>query len=101
LTRNSPLSTIRDFLAGLTVNDCLPVVVKHYPEVAAALSWLGRFGDARLTGTGACVFVVFEEEGRAREALGQLPAGYEGFVARGRNRSPLLERLDAEPGQAR
>ena len=94
LTRNSPLSTIRDFLAGLTVNDCLPVVVKHYPEVAAALSWLGQFGKARLTGTGACVFAVFEEEAHAREVLGELPPGYEGFVARGRNRSPLLDRLN-------
>jgi 4-diphosphocytidyl-2-C-methyl-D-erythritol kinase len=101
LTRNSPLSTIRDFLAGLTVNDCLPVVVKHYPEVAQALSWLGQFGEARLTGTGACVFAVFEDEGGAREVLDQLPAGYRGFVARGRNRSPLLERLQAESGQAR
>ena len=94
LTRNSPLSTIRDFLAGLTVNDCLPVVVKHYPEVAAALSWLGQFGKARLTGTGACVFAVFEDEAHAREVLGELPPGYEGFVARGRNRSPLLDRLN-------
>lgn len=94
LTRNSPLSTIRDFLAGLTVNDCLPVVVKHYPEVAAALAWLGQYGEARLTGTGACVFAAFEDEAGADTALNALPTGYEAFVARGRNRSPLLERLN-------
>jgi len=94
LTRNSPLSTIRDFLAGLMPNDCLPVVVKHYPEVAAALSWLGQFGQARLTGTGACVFAAFEDKVQAQGVLDQLPAGYEGFAARGRNRSPLLDRLN-------
>jgi len=96
LTRNSPLSTIRDFLAGLIANDCLPVVAARYPEVAAALAWLGQYGDARLTGTGACVFAAFEDESRAREVLDQLPAGHQGFVARGRNRSPLLQRLDEE-----
>ncbi len=94
LTRNSPLSTIRDFLAGLTLNDCLPVVVKRHPEVAAALSWLGRFGEARLTGTGACVFARFEDKPSADAVLAQMPAGYEGFVARGINRSPLLDRRD-------
>jgi 4-diphosphocytidyl-2-C-methyl-D-erythritol kinase len=94
LTRNSPLSTIRDFLDGLAPNDCLPVVVKRYPEVAAALSWLGQFGQARLTGTGACVFAAFEDEVQALGVLDQLPAGYEGFVAQGRNRSPLLDRLN-------
>lgn len=94
LTRNSPLSTIRDFLAGLTVNDCLPVVVKRYPEVAAALSWLGQFGQARLTGTGSCVFAEFEDAARAEQVLSALPAGYQGFVARGRNRSPLLDRVN-------
>jgi 4-diphosphocytidyl-2-C-methyl-D-erythritol kinase len=101
LTRNSPLSTIRDFLAGLTANDCLPVVEKRYPEVAQARAWLGQFGEARLTGTGSCIFAVFEEADRAREALSAMPAGYQGFVARGLNGSPLLERLNSESGRAR
>lgn len=101
LTRNSPLSTIRDFLAGLAVNDCLPVVAKRYPEVAEALSWLARFGDARLTGTGSCVFAAFEDQEQARAVLAAAPAGYEGFVAQGRNRSPLLDRLKELSGGAR
>jgi 4-diphosphocytidyl-2-C-methyl-D-erythritol kinase len=101
LTRNSPLSTIRDFLAGLTVNDCLPVVVKRHPEVAAALDWLQQFGAARLTGTGACVFAAFEDRDGADAVLDAMPAGYQGFVARGRNRSPLLDRLDDVAGEAR
>jgi 4-diphosphocytidyl-2-C-methyl-D-erythritol kinase len=101
LTRNSPLSTIRDFLAGLTTNDCLPVVEKRYPEVAVARAWLGRYGEARLTGTGSCIFAAFEEAARAQQALSAMPAGYQGFVARGLNRSPLLERLNKASGGAR
>ncbi|HEX7115757.1 MAG TPA: 4-(cytidine 5'-diphospho)-2-C-methyl-D-erythritol kinase, partial [Steroidobacter sp.] len=56
LTRDSPLTTIRAFLRGGGRNDCTSTVRRRYPEVAEALDWLGRFGEARLTGTGACVF---------------------------------------------
>jgi 4-diphosphocytidyl-2-C-methyl-D-erythritol kinase len=101
LTRNSPLSTIRDFLEGLTANDCLPVVEKRYPEVAVARAWLGQYGEARLTGTGSCVFAAFEEAARAKQALSAMPTGYQGFVARGLNRSPLLERLNNASSGAR
>ena len=91
LTRNTPRITIRDFLAGRGHNDCLPVVRRQYPEVATALEWLDQFAEARLTGTGACIYAVFERETDALEVLQQLPSGLEGFVSRGVNRSPLLD----------
>ena len=53
------------------------------------LAWLGRFGEARLTGTGACCFVAVADEAKSREALAELPERWQGFVARGRNESPL------------
>ena len=56
LTRNSPRTTIRDFLAGEHGNDCLAVVRKRYPPVAQAFDWLDERAEARLTGTGSCVF---------------------------------------------
>lgn len=93
LTRDSRLITLADFLSGDAVNDCLPVVRRDYPEVAAALEWLAPWGG-RLTGTGACCFAVFDDEASARDALQGLPDGMRGLVARGRNRSPLLDRLD-------
>jgi 4-diphosphocytidyl-2-C-methyl-D-erythritol kinase len=68
-------------------------VAQRYPEVGTALEWLGRHGRAMMTGTGACVFAAFGQESRAREVFAALPAGWQGFVARGCNRSPLLERL--------
>jgi 4-diphosphocytidyl-2-C-methyl-D-erythritol kinase len=96
LTRNSPVMTIRAFLAGGGRNDCAPTVRQHYPEVAEALDWLQHFGEARLTGTGACVFAALAENVSAQSVLAQLPARWRGFEVRGMNRSPLVGRLAAE-----
>ena len=93
LTRNSSLITMIDFMMGAGGNDCEAVVYRRYPEVAAAAAWLARHGPTRLTGTGACVFASFPSAGRAQYVLDRLPPGWKGFVARGRNRSPLHERL--------
>ena len=95
LTRNSPPITIHGFLASGGGNDCLTVVRRRYPEVARAMQWLAPFGEARLTGTGSCVFLVCEQA-RARELLGKLPPEWHGYSARGLNDSPLLSRLEAE-----
>ncbi len=93
LTRNSPPITIHGFLASGGRNDCLGVVRRRYPEVAHALDWLSLFGSARLTGTGACVFLACETMDLGREIMRKLPPGMEGFLARGLNDSPLLEGL--------
>jgi 4-diphosphocytidyl-2-C-methyl-D-erythritol kinase len=93
LTRDTPLTTIRAFLAGGGRNDCTSTVRARYSEVAQALDWLGRYGDARLTGTGACVFAGWPERAVAERAAAQLPPSWRGFVVQGRNRSPLLQRL--------
>ena len=93
LTRNSLPITITDFVTGAGGNDCEAVVYRRYPEVAAAARWLARFGQARLTGTGACVFAAFPDGPSAEQVLARLPTGWTGFVGRGRNRSPLHEHL--------
>ena len=95
LTRNSLPITIRDFLASGGRNDCEGVVRRRYPEVARAIDWLSQFGEARLTGTGACVFLALDSAGRGREIMSMLPAEFEAFLVRGLNRSPLLDRLSA------
>jgi 4-diphosphocytidyl-2-C-methyl-D-erythritol kinase len=93
LTRNSPPITIHGFLASGGRNDCLGVVRRRYPEVAHALDWLSLFGSARLTGTGACVFLACETMDLGREIMSKLPPGIDGYLARGLNDSPLLEGL--------
>jgi len=96
LTRNSPKITIRGFLQAGGRNDCEPVVVARRPEVREAIEWLGRSGEARMTGTGSCVFAAFLTRDDASQALAGLPAGWQGFVARGLDVSPLVHRLEAE-----
>jgi len=98
LTRDSPPITIRDFLAGSAINDCVPVVCRRFPEVAGAMAWLGQFAQARLTGTGGCVFAEFAREDAAREVLKMAPEGYRAFVARGVNRSPLMAAIERRAG---
>ncbi len=93
LTRNSPPITIDGFLESGGRNDCEGVVRRRYPAVAQALDWLGTFGSARLTGTGACVFTEIETRERGLEIVRKLPAGFAGFVVRGLNDSPLLARV--------
>jgi 4-diphosphocytidyl-2-C-methyl-D-erythritol kinase len=94
LTRNSPAITIRDFYAGAVHNDCEPVVFREFPGVARAAAWLRQRTQARLTGTGSCVFGRFASENEALTVLDQLPPEWQGFVSRGRNISPLHDRLD-------
>jgi 4-diphosphocytidyl-2-C-methyl-D-erythritol kinase len=96
LTRNSPITTIRAFLAGGGRNDCTATVCNRYPEISEVLDWLGNYGDAKLTGTGACVFARMPDEAAASTAKSCLPARWVGYVARGLNRSPLLDRLAME-----
>jgi 4-diphosphocytidyl-2-C-methyl-D-erythritol kinase len=93
LTRNSPLTTIRAFLAGGGRNDCTPVVRQRYRQVSEALDWLGGFSVARLTGTGSCIFAGFADRAQAERVRGLLPPRWQGFVVRSSNRSPLLKRL--------
>jgi 4-diphosphocytidyl-2-C-methyl-D-erythritol kinase len=96
LTRNSAKTTIRGFLKAGGRNDCEAVVSRRFPEVARALAWLAARADARLTGTGSCVFAGFADRAMAEAALEGLPPEWSGFVARGLDRSPLQERLAAE-----
>ena len=93
LTRNTSPIKIAAFFEGHSRNDCQDLVRSLHPEVDNALKWLDNFGEARLTGTGACVFASFPNEQQARLALGQLPDPMTGFVAKGVNTSPVLSAL--------
>lgn len=89
LTRNTKAIKIAAFSVGQGHNDLQPVACRRYPEIARCLEWLGQFGKAAMSGSGASVFCSFGEEAPAREALERLPAGMKGFVARGLDRHPL------------
>jgi len=91
LTRDTISLKIRDLSTHQLHNDLQPVVCKLYPDVERHLAWLGQFSQARMTGSGACVFAEFATEAGAREVLEQLPQGMRGIVARGLPQHPLRE----------
>jgi 4-diphosphocytidyl-2-C-methyl-D-erythritol kinase len=91
LTRDTPEMTIAALSEGCGHNDLQSVVVSLYPVVGEYLAWLGQFGDARMTGSGACVFAAFPERGVAERVFEQRRGEMKGFVADGLDRHPLWE----------
>ena len=89
LTRDTPIINVAAFLEGGGRNDCQNIVLQHYPQVKEAVDWLNQYSEARLTGTGSCIFASFANEGEAKSVLANRPEHLEGFVAKGVNRSPL------------
>ena len=98
LKRDCQTITIDGFLSGQGLNVCEAVVCSRYPQVAEALEWLSNFGAARMSGTGACVFVALADQERAQLVFDDLPSAWRGFVARGLNRSPLLACMSSAGG---
>lgn len=95
LTRDSKSIRIGDFLAGQHQNDCLDVVRERYQSVSDALAELAKFAEARLTGTGACVFAQFASEEAAARACQALQKKWQAYLVRGVNESPLFSKLKA------
>jgi len=94
LTRDSKPVKITDFsraIDGYGKNDLQVVACKLFPPIAEAVEWLGRYGDARMTGSGACVFCGFAQEGKADEALESVPAHWKAWKAKALARHPLAD----------
>lgn len=96
LTRDTKPCKITDFSkaykclgkAGFK-NDLEAVATAHFPVVADAVKWLQQFGDAKMTGSGACVFCSFEYESQAREVLQQVPTHWKAWTAKAMQQHPL------------
>lgn len=95
LTRDSLPLKMRPVPEGNSRNDCQPVVEQSYPEIRNALNSLGKFTEARLTGTGSCVFGAFPSKAEADKVLALLSATQTGFVAKGSNVSMLHRKLQS------
>jgi 4-diphosphocytidyl-2-C-methyl-D-erythritol kinase len=107
LTRNAPPATISSFASGETAENAFePVVRARHPRVAAALDWLSRFGRARLSGSGGCVFLETASLTQARKIARRCPVEFAAQVAAGLEVSPLRSALarhrgrGASPGQS-
>ena len=91
----SPLQRkITDFsLVSNPHNDCLDAAIDLDSEIKDALMHLNstrkHVDEARMTGSGSCVFVAFENECDALIAKEELPSKWVGFVAKAIDKSPL------------
>ena len=87
LTRDTKPLKIADFSSqansSLFKNDLEKVVCEEFPSVASTLAWLNQYGKARMSGSGASVFVSVNSEQEAVELLAKKPTHTSGFVAKG------------------
>ena len=102
LTRDTPVVIITDFsshlenrngLKGFGKNDLQQVATKLFPPVAEAIEWLSAYGDARMTGSGACVFSAVATEAEADAVLAKVPAKWRAWKAKALNRHPIIAKL--------
>lgn len=94
LPRNSPPARHIDYTALQPFhNDIQDIVVQSYPQVAAAHRLLSDYGQARLTGTGACLFLSLPDADAAEAIQSRLPEGLESHIAQSLNRHPLSDWL--------
>jgi len=95
LTRDSLPLKMRPVPEGNSRNDCQLVVEHSYPAIREALNDLGKYTEARLTGTGSCVFGSFPSKAEADRVLALLSETQTGFVAKGSNVSMLHRTLQS------
>jgi 4-diphosphocytidyl-2-C-methyl-D-erythritol kinase len=96
LPRNTAKIDFNDYSFANTRNDCQELVCERYPNVAKALLWLLEYAPSRMTGTGACVFAIFEHRKEALKVQTLLPEGTTSFVANGVNTSLLHSQIQAQ-----
>ncbi|MCI5851565.1 MAG: 4-(cytidine 5'-diphospho)-2-C-methyl-D-erythritol kinase [Sutterellaceae bacterium] len=82
------------FSFGYGRNDLQPVVTDYLPAVRQAVEFLSRSGAARMTGSGAAVFLPCEKRADAERALEGLPEGWRGWTVRSLPSHPLLGWLE-------
>ena len=71
------------------INHLEKIVCQDYPAVSACLTWLKQFGDARMSGSGASVFLEVADKQTAVEICDKKPGGITGFVAKGLDQHPI------------
>lgn len=95
LRRDRQVRTLEELMRTPFANDMQEVVAKKYAGVGQILRQLLKYGQSRMTGSGASCFAEFssrEEAERARQSLSLGDAAC--FVAKCSNRSCLLDSLN-------
>ena len=89
LTRDSKITTFCAYQLepSLFGNNFEPVARQLYPEVEEAMHYLDQFGQAKLTGTGACVFIEVTAEMNLEQILQHAPC--QAYLVNALAESPL------------
>ena len=89
LTRDSKITTFCAYQLepSLFGNNFEPLARQLYPEVEEAMQYLDQFGQAKLTGTGACVFTEVIQEMNVKQILQNAPC--KAYLVNGLAESPL------------
>jgi 4-diphosphocytidyl-2-C-methyl-D-erythritol kinase len=96
LTRNTKAVKMSDFSKGplgFGKNDLQAVAARAFPPISEALVWLSRFAEARMTGSGACVFAAFQAESEADAVFQQCPPAWRAWKCRSLEAHPMAEYL--------
>ena len=91
LKRDTAPIQAADWKPGWGGNDLQAVAASRFPAIAEHLRWLAAFGEARMTGSGACVFAEFLQKNAAEHVIDQFIEGMHGWLAAGLDRHPLHE----------
>jgi len=94
LTRHTAPITVQAFFSGAGHNDLQPVVLSRYPEVLRAWEWLREeCPEARLTGSGACLFAPLATKEAAEQVAVRAPDGFVVSVVQGVNALPAMREV--------
>ncbi|MEP2651090.1 MAG: 4-(cytidine 5'-diphospho)-2-C-methyl-D-erythritol kinase [Paraglaciecola sp.] len=96
LPRNTPKIDFSEYQFSNTKNDCEKLVCERHADVAMVLKWLLEYAPSRMTGTGACIFAMFEQRKEALDVQALLPNNMTSFVANGVDSSPLHNQIQAQ-----
>jgi 4-diphosphocytidyl-2-C-methyl-D-erythritol kinase len=81
LTCDTPPCKLDLSLVETGHNDCEAVARRLSPEVGEVIDTLAEFTKPQMTGTGSCVFAVFETKEAISEVILKLPKSWRYFIA--------------------
>ncbi|MEB0140337.1 MULTISPECIES: 4-(cytidine 5'-diphospho)-2-C-methyl-D-erythritol kinase [unclassified Undibacterium] len=94
LTRDTKPVRITDFSSTAEMhwkNDLQTIACAMFPVVDEAIQWLSQFGNAKMTGSGACVFCAFFEQSKADEVIAKMPQRWTAWKAKSLSRHPMAD----------
>ena len=106
LTRNTKPSKFAAYQQNPSLfgNNFEPLARELYPPVNEAFQYLNQYGQAKLTGTGACVFLEFTHDvqtiGVDVQAIAD-NAPFQAYLAKTLNTSPVFDYIRADSSDSR